>query len=124
MSTVSRKPRPVKPKPPLSARWLGGADDEGRRLLLIRKDGRDHTYLCSPILGSDDGDCGPELLGFRVEQPGKADVYDVDFAAGTCDCPAGTYHGRCLHRQGLLLAVRGAPESVGYAHGADNSCPF
>ncbi len=124
MSTLPRTRRPVKPKPPLSARWLGSADDEGRRLLLVRKDGRDHTYLCSPIFGDEEGDFGPELLGFRVEQPGKPDVYDVDFAAGTCDCPGGERWGKCLHRQGLLLAVRGAPESVGHRGTADAPCPF
>ncbi len=122
MTTVTRTPRTRKPKPPLAARFLGGADEHGSRLLLIRKDGRDEVYAASPILGADDGE-GAELLGFRVEKH-DGTVYDVDLDAGTCDCPGGLQWGRCKHREGIALAIRSMPEAVGHHGTADAECPF
>lgn len=117
--------KPVKRKVVEQARFFDGADEQGRRLLLIRHGGIDYFYLASVIIGPLGGHEGPEILGFKLEKSDGTE-YCIDITANphTCECLGHLRWGHCRHVNGLKMAIHGAPEVVGYCHGASQEAPF
>lgn len=117
-----------KPKALTTGRFLGGADEAGRRLLLIRHKRLDWVYLATPILDRPGTSEPVDILGFRLEKftgDGYSLEFDPRYPTGLrCECLGFERWGRCKHCTALSLAIRGGPEAVGYCHGADQEVPF
>ena len=71
----------------------------GDKLSITDERGRTETYTLQRI---DDGET---TLGYRLTKASDGAVYDIDLAAGTCDCIGHAMHSRCKHESAIRKLI-------------------
>ncbi len=98
MSTTTRKPRP---RPERRAHLIIAAEPGRPAAVELSVGKQSGAYLVTEIRTDLGG------RAFAVEKISTGEVYHARVAPDvrTCDCPGGTYKGRCKHSDGLAALI-------------------